>query len=296
MLDIYLKLAWTEERSKACIECLKDLKYHVSQFNERFKGTNQEDAHEFLSTMLESLSKSLPINHSVDQENNFNAKIEENSDVLSSILKEEKEWWKEEMKNENSVITDYFRGQTVRTIMWLKWRKSEYAFQSFTSFNLEIPINSESVTLQDCLKETTKRKVYGEDSGYECDIWGLTSYSEIEKFCRLPKLIIIQLNRFKELDNQRMKILTSVELDSADLDMATYIHDDFLNGDICTKYSLYGISYHYGGLEGGHYTADIKNFEQGKWYSWDDDKINEIDAPVLSGASPYILFFCRNDL
>src|SRR4051794_11702335 len=31
---------------------------------------------------------------------------------------------------------------------------------------------------------------------------------------------------------------------------------------------------HFGGLGGGHYTATCKNFEDGKWYNYDDSRVS----------------------
>jgi ubiquitin carboxyl-terminal hydrolase 4/11/15 len=35
-------------------------------------------------------------------------------------------------------------------------------------------------------------------------------------------------------------------------------------------YDLYAISNHSGGMGGGHYTAYVKNFKNGKWYNMND--------------------------
>ncbi|KAM6909443.1 ubiquitin carboxyl-terminal hydrolase 46-like [Xenentodon cancila] len=37
------------------------------------------------------------------------------------------------------------------------------------------------------------------------------------------------------------------------------------------RYDLYAVVHHWGDLTGGHYTADIKSFETGEWYSFNDN-------------------------
>ncbi len=60
-------------------------------------------------------------------------------------------------------------------------------------------------------------------------------------------------------------------------------------------YDLYGVSNHYGQLQGGHYTAYAKN--DGKWYRFNDDEVEEIEneASIVSPAA-YNLFYARRDI
>jgi len=57
-------------------------------------------------------------------------------------------------------------------------------------------------------------------------------------------------------------------------------------------YNLYGVSNHYGTMEGGHYTAYCKNTAYNKWYKFDDHEVSDISSSddVSSGAA-YILFY-----
>lgn len=42
-------------------------------------------------------------------------------------------------------------------------------------------------------------------------------------------------------------------------------------------YDLCGIVNHYGGLNGGHYTAACLNSESMKWYDYNDSKVYIVD-------------------
>jgi ubiquitin carboxyl-terminal hydrolase 8 len=44
------------------------------------------------------------------------------------------------------------------------------------------------------------------------------------------------------------------------------------------KYDLYAISNHYGGLNGGHYTAAVRQTARKAWYNFDDSRVTEICA------------------
>lgn len=41
-------------------------------------------------------------------------------------------------------------------------------------------------------------------------------------------------------------------------------------------YDLYALVNHIGSLSGGHYYADIKSFENQKWYRFDDSIVEEV--------------------
>lgn len=66
-------------------------------------------------------------------------------------------------------------------------------------------------------------------------------------------------------------------------------------------YELYSAMVHSGGAYGGHYYAYIKNFEDGKWYEFNDSLVSEIDEVELesayggpeSSASAYMLLYRR---
>ena len=60
------------------------------------------------------------------------------------------------------------------------------------------------------------------------------------------------------------------------------------------KYELYAISNHMGNLGGGHYTAYAKNFNNNKWYSFNDSstaEVKNISSIITSHA--YVLFYKR---
>ena len=42
-------------------------------------------------------------------------------------------------------------------------------------------------------------------------------------------------------------------------------------------YKLYGYVNHWGDLDGGHYTCDVKSKRDGKWYNLDDNCVKELD-------------------
>lgn len=60
-------------------------------------------------------------------------------------------------------------------------------------------------------------------------------------------------------------------------------------------YDLYGVSNHYGSLNGGHYTACVKNIVNGRWYNMNDSSCSECNASDVVSAAAYLLFYRRRD-
>lgn len=60
------------------------------------------------------------------------------------------------------------------------------------------------------------------------------------------------------------------------------------------NYDLYGISNHYGGLNGGHYTAQVKNNYRQQWYHFDDSRISNSYEQEIKSSAAYILYYVRN--
>nr|CAD7399451.1 unnamed protein product [Timema cristinae] len=58
-----------------------------------------------------------------------------------------------------------------------------------------------------------------------------------------------------------------------------------------SQYNLYGVSNHYGTMEGGHYTAYCRNNVYGQWYKFDDQEVSELSTNDVRTGAAYILFY-----
>src|SRR5437868_4934659 len=62
-----------------------------------------------------------------------------------------------------------------------------------------------------------------------------------------------------------------------------------------SKYNLCAANLHYGNIDGGHYTAIVKNLHNEKWYYFDDDKIYVAsDNDVADNKNAYVLYYSQN--
>ena len=83
-----------------------------------------------------------------------------------------------------------------------------------------------------------------------------------------------------------------VDFPTENLDLSKYIVG--YNKD-SYKYDLYGICNHSGGVQGGHYTAFVKN-ANGKWYLFNDSSISQVAENNIKTEKAYCFFYRKKML
>lgn len=58
-------------------------------------------------------------------------------------------------------------------------------------------------------------------------------------------------------------------------------------------YDLYGVTNHFGSLNGGHYTATCLNSEDNQWYNFNDSSVSRTEASQINPSAAYLLFYRR---
>ena len=48
-----------------------------------------------------------------------------------------------------------------------------------------------------------------------------------------------------------------------------------------------------GSLGGGHYTAVVRNLEDGRWFACDDSRVALVDPALAVSPNAYVLFYQR---
>ena len=87
----------------------------------------------------------------------------------------------------------------------------------------------------------------------------------------------------------------NVNIPSKDLDLKSYLSPGSPDMNLESKYQLFAVSNHMGGLGGGHYTATARNWVNGKWLSFNDSNVSESEVQNADGRSAYVLFYERVD-
>lgn len=275
--------------SENCLIKPSTFKKVLCLFNERYTGYDQQDSHEFLICILNLLHEGL--NYSVNIE--INGKVENEHDSLVKLACES---FKKEFENEYSIIVDLFYGQFYNLINCTKCNYVEKRFESFNTITLNFPeTNTNSLTLTELFKYN-----FGQDE--QINNWECSKVKCKNKICnkntklfKLPKFVIIHLNRFKKNHTGELisKNDTLIEFNINNIDLTEFFPSNEKNNWI---YSLYAINYHSGTVDSGHYTSVCKN-KDGHWYIYNDanlDKYTNFNKNQLVTKDSYILFLTRN--
>jgi len=184
------------------------------------------------------------------------------------------------------------------------------------------------VTLQECLQLYTKTERLAPEDSWRCP--ACESRQEAEKRLSLwsiPDILVIHLKRFRQTNNQRStsKLTALVEFPLHGLDMGQHLTSRVDGGSDGAGpvgsllsvwspwkrhqrggatgekgggvYELYGVCNHHGkDLQSGHYTALCRNPTDGRWYSYDDTRVQKREEAAVISADAYILFYQRQTL
>ncbi|KAK9463663.1 uncharacterized protein V1516DRAFT_668393 [Lipomyces oligophaga] len=152
----------------------------------------------------------------------------------------------------------------------------------------------QQITLDDCLDLFSKPEVLGED-----DLWYCPRCKEHRQavktieLWKAPEIFAVHLKRFSST-SRRDKIDALVDFPVEALDMSKRVGDSSQDqGADHLLYDLFGVDNHFGGLGGGHYTANVKNFVDGKWYYFDDSSVRETTPESGVTSAAYLLFYRR---
>lgn len=139
-----------------------------------------------------------------------------------------------------------------------------------------------NIQLTQCLQEFKQSETLDEDNKWYCNkCQEHVQATKTLELYRVPKVLIISFKRFKTSRNRYgmgggQKIDTHVDFPLEGLDMRPFVLMPEQKNSINLLYDCYGISNHFGGVGGGHYTAYAKNPISNKWYNFDDSHASEV--------------------
>lgn len=209
---------------------------------------------------------------------------------------------------EPSPVSLIFGGQTKSVLKNPNNKKEPVSITYDPVQTIQLDISSKDVTT---LGEAFEK--YNEEETIVFDR-NLSNSSKQTFLYKLPEVLMIQLKRFEFVSNDSSKnsemtnynqryghakkINKKIEYELNFEIPKTVISDDAEEQK--NDYNLTGVIYHHGSTpSSGHYTCDILNKSNGKWYSIDDDKVSESSkADVLkcggeSSKTAYILLYTR---
>jgi ubiquitin carboxyl-terminal hydrolase 8 len=252
---------------------------------EMFTGYAQNDLPEFLIFIVDCFHNSI----SREVNMTINGVPENDTDKLARQCFE---MVKKMYKKDYSEIWNIFYGTHVSQIISIETNKIlSSSPEPYFMINLPIPQGNKSPSLLDCFDLYVEGEVlegenawFNESTGKKQDVKKKISYWSF------PSVLTIDLKRFN-YSNRKNQILIEFPLENLDLSkyVIGYKKEEY-------KYDLYGICNHSGNVNGGHYTASVKN-ANGKWYHYNDREVSEIkDTSKLISPKAYCLFYRKKTL
>lgn len=153
-----------------------------------------------------------------------------------------------------------------------------------------------STTIARCFDEFVK-----EEKLLETEMWYCNNCKEHKMASKkldlwhMPEIFIVHFKRFNFDRWSRDKNSTLIDFPLSSLDMSPWVVNE--EEKKSAQYDLYAVSQHYGGLNGGHYTAVAKNIVDGNWYKRDDSSVSACANPQASmvDSSAYVLFYSKRE-
>ena len=124
------------------------------------------------------------------------------------------------------------------------------------------------ITLDECFAESSKSEVLSEDNAWYCSrCKELRRATKTLEMWTVPDILVVHLKRFSSGGrlSLRDKIEALVDFPVTGLDLSGKVG---LPEDKSLAYDLFAVDNHFGGIGGGHYTANVKNFVDGNWYEY----------------------------
>ncbi|KAK7205197.1 hypothetical protein BZA70DRAFT_267727 [Myxozyma melibiosi] len=153
---------------------------------------------------------------------------------------------------------------------------------------------TQDITLDDCLDLFSKPEVLGED-----DLWYCPRCKKHQQaiktfeIWKVPEIFTVHLKRFSST-SRRDKIDVKIDFPVEGLDLSDRVGDpEQSQNPEHLIYDLIAVDNHFGGLGGGHYTANVKNFVDNKWYYFDDSSVREVSPESGVTEAAYLLFYRR---
>eukprot|EP01022_Parablepharisma_sp_SALTPOND_P000811 TRINITY_DN105092_c1_g1_i1.p1 TRINITY_DN105092_c1_g1~~TRINITY_DN105092_c1_g1_i1.p1 ORF type:complete len:1343 (-),score=129.35 TRINITY_DN105092_c1_g1_i1:3311-6964(-) len=153
-------------------------------------------------------------------------------------------------------------------------------------------LSTPHITLTECFESFVREEQLDSENMWYCKRCkkDVQAKKQMELF-KLPKILIVHLKRFKSkivsVYLTQRKIDDFVNYPVTSLDLTQYLKHN--EGGKKYKYDLFAVSNHYGGLQGGHYTATCYNPITKEWVECDDSHVSSTSDIV--SKSGYVLFY-----
>lgn len=250
-----------------------------------FTGYSQNDLPEFLLFVIDcfhnSLAREIKMSvHGSPETETDKVAIQCFEMIKQSYEKDYSEFWNMFYAVHVSEISDLQSGE-----------KLKITPEPYFMIDLPIPADNKTPSLIDCFQCYVEGETLsGDNAWYNEDTKTKIDIQKKITFWSFPNVLVIDLKRFN-YHFQKNQILVTFPLE--DLDLSGYVigykKDTY-------HYDLYGVCNHSGGVNGGHYTAYVKN-ANGNWYHFNDTMVTEVTKlDDIVSPKAYVLFYKKRVL
>jgi hypothetical protein len=198
----------------------------------------------------------------------------------------------------SSNLSESLRGTQRLEVLWsksfseddLRIFKSSLTHPSFDYSRKSLEnLKKSGTTLKKCFEEfQTEEKLENSNKIFCKTCKELKNGSKQMSFWRLPRVLIIHLKRFKQLQGVKVKDNQMVLFEIEGLVVRSNEEE--------AVYDLFAVSNHYGDMNFGHYTAFALNHLNATWFEFDDEKVVEVPASQVVSSAAYILFYQKREI
>ncbi|KAF6155104.1 hypothetical protein GIB67_035851 [Kingdonia uniflora] len=248
-------------QSTGSILAPKDLVMNLRCISRNFRNARQEDAHEYMVNLLESMHKCC---------------------LPSGVPTESPSAY------EKSLVHKIFGGRLRSQVKCMQCSYCSNTFDPFLDLSLEIA-KADSVR-KAMLHFTASEQLDGGEKQYHCE----RCKQKVKALKQLtvhkaPYVLSIHLKRFSS-HSPGQKIDKKIAFDTH-LDLKPFVSGSY-DGDL--KYTLYGVLVHAGwSTHSGHYYCYVRT-SSGMWHSLDDNRVVQVSEKIVLAQKAYMLFYVRN--
>jgi ubiquitin carboxyl-terminal hydrolase 8 len=268
-----------------------------------FKTSEQQDAAEFLTFLMDYLHEDLNINSNRSPLKALSEAEERRREALPIQIASRLEWDRR-THNNYSQISSRFSVQYASRLKCLTCNTTSTSYGTEYCIPLEIPAKGR-IDIYECLKNYTKEERFERENNWRCPSCKKIRESTRKiTITRAPEILVINLKRFHNRGAQTTKIKTWVDFPLNNLDMTPFVVPPLSSHDAGQwpallsepliettppfKYGLYGVVNHYGsGVKSGHYIA-VRRVNQSTWTEFNDRYVTDIDPKTVVVCIPRI--------
>lgn len=271
-----------------------ELRNELGKTRPEFANGDQQDAQELLNFILDALHEDLNAHALKPRLRELTEEEEFYRETLDDSFVSETEWKRHTHRN-MSIIVKLFQGQLQSRLKCMTCGHTSTTYNAFSSLSLPIPSTRSPVTLEDCVNEFVRAEGMSGDDSWLCPKCKVRrNASKKLSISKLPDVLVVHFKRFESKGPWRDKLNSNISFPLNGLDMTNYL-DANLQGPAAMKsvYDIFGIVYHRGSMEGGHYTAMVNPdaARTNDWTLFDDSRV----APntEIDGRASYLLFYSK---